>query len=130
MTKKIDKYQTLLDFLKIIAPEENYINLQMAQCDFVSDIMHKAAEGKNFDSRISPEAQIFVKTYRNSVFKNLKRFLENLKDSEFYECEEDSNYRVVRSEIESFISIFDNQKCDDEVRKYHKTVSNVYALLS
>lgn len=128
MKKKIDKYKTLLEFLKIIAPGENYINLQMAQCSFVSDIMHKAAEGKEFDSSISPEALNFVKTQGKTVLKELQKFLEKLKDSEFYNNEEDDNYSVVRSEITSFLNIFD-KSTDEDVRKYYTVTSGVYELL-
>ncbi|MCQ2593112.1 MAG: hypothetical protein MJ188_10060 [Treponema sp.] len=129
MKNKIDKYETLIEFLKIIAPGENYINLQMAQCDFVSDIIHKAVEGKDFDSSISPKALTFVKTYSNSIFKNLKIFLAKIKNSEFYECDENDDYKVVRYEIISFISIFSNTKACEEVCKYYKVVSSVYELL-
>ena len=128
MKKKIDKYKTLLEFLKIIAPGENYINLQMAQCSFVSDIMHKAAEGKEFDSSISPEALNFVKTQGKTVLKELQKFLEKLKDSGFYNNEEDDNYSVVRSEITSFLNIFD-KSTDEDVRKYYTVTSGVYELL-
>lgn len=128
MKKKIDKYKTLLEFLKIIAPGENYINLQMAQCSFVSDIMHKAVEGKDFDSSISPEALNFVKTQGKTVLKDLQKFLEKLKDSEFYNNEEDDNYSVVRSEITSFLNIFD-KSTDEDVRKYYTVTSGVYELL-
>lgn len=128
MEKKIDKYKTLLEFLKIIAPKENYINLQMAQCSFVSDIMHKAVEGKDFDSSISPEALNFVKTQGKTVLKELQKFLEKLKDSEFYNNAEDDDYSVVRSEITSFLSIFD-KSTDEDVRKYYTVTSGVYELL-
>lgn len=128
MKKKIDKYKTLLEFLKIIAPGENYINLQMAQCSFVSDIMHKAVEGKDFDSSISSEALNFVKTQSKTVLKNLQKFLKKLKNSEFINFEENDDYKVVRSEITSFLSIFDNSS-DEEVRKYYTVTSNVYELL-
>lgn len=128
MKKKIDKYKTLLEFLKIIAPGENYINLQMAQCSFVSDIMHKAVEGKDFDSSISPEALNFVKTQGKTVLKDLQKFFEKLKDSEFYNNEEDDNYSVVRSEITSFLNIFD-KSTDEDVRKYYTVTSSVYELL-
>lgn len=128
MKKKIDKYKILLEFLKIIAPGENYINLQMAQCSFVSDIMHKAAEGKDFDSSISPEALNFVKTQGKTVLKDLQKFLEKLKNSEFTNFEENDDYKIVRSEITSFLSIFDNSS-DEEVRKYYTVTSNVYELL-
>lgn len=128
MKKKIDKYKTLLEFLKVIAPGEIYINLQMAQCSFVSDIMHKAVEGKDFDSSISPEALNFVKTQGKTVLKDLQKFLEKLKDSEFYNNEEDDNYSVVRSEITSFLNIFD-KSTDEDVRKYYTVTSGVYELL-
>ena len=128
MKKKIDKYKTLLEFLKIIAPGEICINLQMAQCSFVSDIMHKAVEGKDFDSSISPEALNFVKTQGKTVLKDLQKFLEKLKDSEFYNNEEDDNYSVVRSEITSFLNIFD-KSTDEDVRKYYTVTSGVYELL-
>lgn len=128
MKKKIDKYKTLLEFLKIIAPGENYINLQMAQCSFVSDIMHKAVEGKDFDSSISPEALNFVKTYGKKVLFDLQKFLENLKDSEFFNCEENDNHKVVRAEIESFLSIFENSN-DKDVREYYRVTSEIYGLL-
>lgn len=128
MKQKIDKYKTLLEFLKIIAPGENYINLQMAQCSFVSDIMHKAVDGKDFDSSISPEALNFVKTQGKTVLKDLQKFLEKLKDSEFYDYKENDDYKIVRSEITSFLSIFDNSS-DEEVRKYYTVTSNVYELL-
>jgi len=128
MKKKIDKYKTLLEFIKVIAPGENYMNLQMAQCSFVSDIMHKAAEGKDFDSSISPEALAFVKTYGKKVLFDLQKFLENLKDSEFFNCEENDNYKVVRAEIESFLSIFENSN-DKDVREYYRVASEIYGLL-
>lgn len=129
MKKKIDKYKTLLEFLKVIAPGDNYINLQMAQCSFVSDIMHKAAEGKDFDSSISPEALNFVKTQSKTVLNDLQKFLEKIKDSEFYNNEENDEYRVVKSEITSFLSIFD-KSTDDEVRNYYKVTSGIYELLN
>ena len=128
MKKKIDKYKTLLEFLKVIAPGEIYINLQMAQCSFVSDIMHKAVEGKDFDSSISPEALNFVKTQGKTVLKELQKFLEKLKDSEFYDYKENDDYKIVRSEITSFLSIFD-KSTDEDVRKYYTFTSGVYELL-
>lgn len=128
MKKKIDKYQTLLEFLKVIAPDENYIKLQMAQVQFVSDIMHKAVEGKDFDSSITPEALAFVKSYSKKVRKDLQLFLENLKDTEFLNYEENNDYEVVRSEITSFLSIFESSN-DEDVREYYKMTSSVYALL-
>lgn len=129
MIKKLDKYQTLLEFLKVIAPEENFINLQMAQCDFVSDIMHKAVEGKDFDSSISPEALAFIKKYSKKIFKDLQIFLENLKDTEFIQYEENEDFEIVRAEITSFISLFSNERCDEDVKRYFKTVSSVYKIL-
>lgn len=129
MIKKLDKYQTLLEFLKVIAPEENFINLQMAQCDFVSDIMHKAVEGKDFDSSISPEALAFIKKYSKKIFKDLQIFLENLKDTEFIQYEENEDFEIVRAEITSFISIFSDERCDEDVKRYFKTVSSVYKIL-
>lgn len=128
MKNKIDKLQTLLEFIKIIAPGENFIELQMAQCNFVSDIMHKAVEGKDFDSSISPEAFNFVKTYGRTISESLIKFLEKLKNSEFYECDENDEYSVVRSEITSFLSLFDRNK-DKDVRNYYKITSSVYGLL-
>ena len=129
MLKKLDKYQTLLEFLKVIAPEESFINLQMAQCDFVSSIMHKAAEGIDFDSSISPEALVFVKNYSRKIFKDLQLFLENLKDAEFIQYEENADFEIVRAEITSFISLFSDERCDDDVKRYFKTVSSVYEIL-
>lgn len=129
MKRKIDKYKTLLEFLKIIAPGENYINLQMAQCDFVSDIIHKAVEGKNFYSNISPEALSFVKKYSKKVYKNLQIFYKKLKESEFYNCEENEYYQIVRAEIESFISLFSGEKDDVDVCNYYKAVSNIYGFM-
>ena len=128
MKQKIDKYKTLLEFLKVIAPGEIYINLQMAQCSFVSDIMHKAVEGKDFDSSISPEALNFVKTQGKTVLKDLQKFLEKLKDSEFYDYKENDDYKIVRSEITSFLSIFD-KSTDEDVRKYYTAASSAYGLL-
>lgn len=83
---------------------------------------------QKFKTSISPEALNFVKTQGKTVLKDLQKFLEKLKDSEFYNNEEDDNYSVVRSEITSFLNIFD-KSTDEDVRKYYTVTSGVYELL-
>lgn len=129
MTRKINKYKTLLEFLEIIAPGENYANLQAAQCDFVVDMVHKAVRHEAFDPSISPEALEFVRTYSSSIYRNLKKFLENLKGTEFLEYKETKSFEALRAEITSFMSLFDEEGCDDDVKKYYKTISSVYAII-
>ena len=129
MTKRLNKQETLLEFLNVIAPKPYYMDLLMAEGDFVRDLFHKAAAGQDADDyNISPEAKEFVKTQTPGIYKNLAKFLEKIRDAEFYDNSNPAHLNIVKKEITGFLCLF-NAATEPEIVKYYTVASDVYALL-